>query len=76
MHSHNTRTILIAVAFVVVLGTVLTMYLTGTSESAEGLVERLEGMLVILAPALLDSLRVKLRGGPSERATETPPSDS
>ncbi len=65
MLEHKYRVIAIAIAFVVVLGTLVAFHLTDTGQ---GLRERLEGMLALLVPALLDALAERRK-----RATIAPP---
>lgn len=52
MLEHKYRTFVIALLFLVVLGAVIYFHAT---DSGEGFRERLEGMLALLLPALMDS---------------------
>lgn len=55
---HLVRTLIVAIAWLAVLGAYLFLLLTG---DAEGVAARLEGMLAVLTPAMLDTLRVARR---------------
>ena len=70
---HLIRTLATLIAFFTIL--VAYLYLSAT-ESAPALAGRLEGMLAILTPAVLDTLRVGKRERVHQRESTAPPVQS